>query len=437
MGSDILESEVRAVIKEMKENKAVGVDGIPAEFLKNLGPKGMQEIVEICKEMYEQGEWPEEFTKVVLIPIPKKSNATECGDYRTISLICHASKIMLKILIKRIEYKVQNFISRSQFGFKRGCGTRDAIGVLRMLCERNIEYGKDVYVCFVDFEKAFDRVNWTKMMRILEDLRIDWRDRRMIKELYMRQEAVVRIGDEESEPGTIGRGVRQGCPLSPLLFSIYVEAMIVEAMEDVEEGIKIGGQWLKDVRFADDQAMVANTEEGLQSIMTKLNDTAKTYDMKINVKKTKTMIITWDKEEREAQETEGGSVKWPCAVCKKGVGSGSIQCTKCKKWVHKKCSGLKGKLPLTNTGFVCKVCIGAGEKADVAGVSRVVEDKKLKSVNIVIDGKQVEQVEKFKYLGSVVSQDGGCMAAIKERIEMAKVAFDKRRELLKRNSKEG
>jgi hypothetical protein len=80
----------------------------------------MQAMVDICKDMYEQGVWPKEFTKVVLIPIPKKENATECEDHRTISLICHASKIMLKILTKRIESKVQHFISRNQFGFRRG-----------------------------------------------------------------------------------------------------------------------------------------------------------------------------------------------------------------------------------------------------------------------------------------------------------------------------
>ena len=120
-----------------------------------------------------------------------------------------------------------------------------------MLCERNLEHENELYICFVDFEKAFDRVNWVKMMEVLRSIQVDWRDRRMIVELYMRQEAVVRVVGGESEPGVIGRGVRQGCPLSPLLFAIYAEAMMIEAMEDVDEGVKVGGKLMKDVRFGD------------------------------------------------------------------------------------------------------------------------------------------------------------------------------------------
>jgi len=100
-------------------------------------------------------------------------------------------------------------------------------------------------LCFIDFEKAFDRVNWIKMMEVLAALRIDWRDRIMIQELYTRQEAIVRVADGESQPCIVGKGVRQGCPLSPLLFSIYSEAMMKEAMDSIEEGIRIG-----DVKFA-------------------------------------------------------------------------------------------------------------------------------------------------------------------------------------------
>ena len=95
----------------------------------------------------------------------------------------------------------------------------------------------------------------------------------------MNQEAVVRIADGESDSGIIGRGVRQECLLSPLLFSIYVEMMMKEALENVEEGIRVGGELIKDVKYADDQEMVANTEAGLQSLMDSLSTTAKHYDM--------------------------------------------------------------------------------------------------------------------------------------------------------------
>ena len=72
-----------------------------------------------------------------MIPLPKKQNATECSDHRTISLISHASKIMLKVLMRRIEGKADSYIEDTQFGFRKGKGTRDAIGVMRMLCERS------------------------------------------------------------------------------------------------------------------------------------------------------------------------------------------------------------------------------------------------------------------------------------------------------------
>ena len=137
---------------------------------------------------------------------------------------------------------------------------------------------------FVDFEKAFDRVNWVEMFEILKDLHVDWKDRRLLKDLYMNQEAVIRIADEESKPVIIGRDVRQGCPISPLLFSIYAEVMMIEALENMDEGIIVGGQVMSDVRFADDQGMVASTENGLQKLMNKLNETAKKINMKINVK---------------------------------------------------------------------------------------------------------------------------------------------------------
>ena len=76
------------------------------------------------------------------------------GDHRRINFISHASKILLKILTNRIEAKARDFIARNQFGFRKGCGTRDAIGVMRMICKRSREFGNNVYICFVDLKKS-------------------------------------------------------------------------------------------------------------------------------------------------------------------------------------------------------------------------------------------------------------------------------------------
>ena len=132
-----------------------------------------------------------------------------------------------------------------------------------------------MYICFVDYEKAFDRVNWCRLMRTLEMIGIDWKDRRLIKNLYMGQTVMIRIDGINSKPGKIGRAVRQGCPLSPLLFNIYIEEIVREAMEKVSDGVKVGGRLVQAVRFADDQAMVSSTNAGLQRMMDVLNATSK------------------------------------------------------------------------------------------------------------------------------------------------------------------
>src|SRR6478609_8215615 len=138
-------------IEALKVGKAMGPDGIPAEFWKVLGAKGTKELVELCKEMYVKGIWPSDFTRVVMIPLKKKMNAVECSDHRTISLISHASKILLKILTNRTVARARNFIGRNQFGCRKGCGTRYAIGVVRIIWESSLKFGNNVYICFVEF----------------------------------------------------------------------------------------------------------------------------------------------------------------------------------------------------------------------------------------------------------------------------------------------
>ena len=105
---------------------------------------------------------------------------------------------------------------------------------MRMLCEKVLDHGKEVFICFVDHEKAFDGVNLVKMMDTLTKLGADWRDRKLKWELYIKQQAVVRVADEYTDKCSIGIGVRQDCNLSPLLFSIYAERMMVKALDGVD-----------------------------------------------------------------------------------------------------------------------------------------------------------------------------------------------------------
>ena len=90
-----------------------------------------------------------------------------------------------KILRRRIEKKIEDVLGEDQFGFRRGKGTRDAIGMMRITVEWTLEIYEELCICFIDWQKAFDRVNWTKLMQILKRIGIDWRERRLISKLYV------------------------------------------------------------------------------------------------------------------------------------------------------------------------------------------------------------------------------------------------------------
>jgi hypothetical protein len=132
-----------------------------------------------------------------MIALTKKQPAIKCKNHRTFSLIAHTVKIIAKILRKRIERKIEDVLGEDQFGFRKGKVTRGAIGKLRIILERTLEMDVELCVCFIDWQKAFDRAKWTILMQILRETGIDWRERRLISNLYMAQRVKIRLNREE------------------------------------------------------------------------------------------------------------------------------------------------------------------------------------------------------------------------------------------------
>ena len=163
--------------------------------------------------------------------------------------------------------KIRQEISQEQNAYMEGKGTRNAIFVLRMLAERSLEVQKDLYLCFIDYSKAFDKVRHEELFRMLEALDIDGKDLQLLRNLYWEQTAAIQI-EEMSTWTSIKRGVRQGCVLSPDLFNLYSEVILRE-IKDIP-GVKIGGVNINSLRYADDTVLLAENEAGLQNILNKV-----------------------------------------------------------------------------------------------------------------------------------------------------------------------
>ena len=137
-------------------NKASGDDGIPAKLFQILKDDAVKMLHSICQQIWKTQQWPQDQKKSVFIPIPKKGNAEECSNYRTIALISHTSKVMLKIIQARLQQYMNCELSDVQARFKKGRRTRDQIANICWIIEKAREFQKNIYFSFIDYAKAFD-----------------------------------------------------------------------------------------------------------------------------------------------------------------------------------------------------------------------------------------------------------------------------------------
>ena len=210
--------------------------------------------------------------------------------------------------------------------------------------------------------------------------------------MYEEARTVVRTADGDSESFEVKVGLHQGSVLSPLLFVIVMEVVTRE----VREGLP----W--ELLYAHDVVLMAKSEAELKEKILKWKAHMEAKGLKVNAGKSKVMVGG----EGAGDVEETGT--WPCGVCGKGVGRNSLQCTSCRKWVHKRCSGVRGSLKAASEVFVCRKCVRGGQ--DVGAVNEGLD---------IGNGVVLEKVGKFCYLGDMLNADGGADSAVVARVRCA------------------
>ena len=178
---------------------------------------------------------------------------------------------MLKSLQARFQQYVNCELPDVQAGFRKSRGTRDQIANIRWIIEKAREFQKNIYFCFTDYTKAFDYVDHNKLWKILKEMEIPDHLSCLLRNLYADQEATVRTGHGTTDWFQIGKGVHQGCILSPFLFNLYAEYIMQNArLDEAQTGLKIARKNINNLRYADDATLMSESEKELKSLLMKV-----------------------------------------------------------------------------------------------------------------------------------------------------------------------
>jgi len=301
--ADISAEELVGAIQILKNNKAPGRDGIPAEALKLavtedgvLSPMG-RSVWWLVTQMWAGSMVPEVWADSVVVSIPKKGDLTIMGNYRGISLMGTVLKVLMRIVADRLEraFESRGRFSPGQAGFRQREECPTQIACLLEICKRRALRDHTTYLMFVDLEKAYDTVPHAGLFHKLEQHGVRGRMLSFLRAVYSCSRVCVRSGDapfQFSRSFPLERGLRQGCPASPILFNIFIN--------DVLDGMKHGAKvevaverWIRvpGLLYADDLVLLANSRRGLQQLADDLTTWMGRNEMRPGIKKCAVMHV--------------------------------------------------------------------------------------------------------------------------------------------------
>lgn len=294
------ESETEEVIMIMKNNKSPGANNITAENLKYGGVEIKREVTKLIQEVWRTEMMPDAWKKAVLLPIYKKGDPTDCNNYRGIALLDIMYKILATLIKRRLEASSENIIGEYQCGFRKARATTDQIFLLKQVLTHCYEYEIPAFMLFIDFKAAYDTINRIQLLRALRKFKVPEKLCKLIDMTLTQTKNVIRIEGEESNEFEVTQGLRQGDPLSTLLFNIALES-IIRNTEINRQGTLLNKSH-QCLAYADDVVLIARKKDELKRIAKQLVLAAKEMGLEINESKSQYMKLE-NKKIMEEPET--------------------------------------------------------------------------------------------------------------------------------------
>ena len=282
----VLISEVRNAVFQMKEGKAPGKDGLTIEAIKAGGYVLWKALAERFSRYFEMQKIPKSWKESETILLHKKGEYEDLKNYRPICLLSHVYKLFTKIITNRLQNSLDEQQPREQAGFRRNYSTIDHIFTLTQLLEKSREYRFPLCIAFVDYQKAFDSVEFNAVMSSLYEQGINTNYIKLLKEANSGCTTDITLFDTPIRI-PVTKGVKQGDTISPKLFTACLETVFRKL--SWKSGIDVNGEQLNHLRFADDVVLIANNTRKLQKMLRELDAESRKVGLKLNRSKTKYM----------------------------------------------------------------------------------------------------------------------------------------------------
>lgn len=300
--------EVQAALRRVKMGRMAGPDGLQTELFKgayhivstNSGRLWhdyflAEDLCRLFNTAFVTGQQPPHWAAAILCAVFKKGDPADLDNYRGIAVGSVLGKLYSMILESRLNEfcERQGIRAKGQAGFRRSRRCSDHVFVLRHLIDRvRSRPGQHLFACFVDFRKAYDTVRRDLLMQCLADIGLHDHMLRAICSIYWQPTMITKVGSQYGHPFVCTRGVKQGDPLSPLLFGIFfdrIERWFEQRAQQL--GVPLGPDLVRLLLYADDLVLLANSRLELQLMMKILADFCDEYDMTVNVDKTEVVVF--------------------------------------------------------------------------------------------------------------------------------------------------